>query len=74
MISDKKPGTWNEELSNCPRCGREFECSKSGKCWCYSVYLPPELLEEIGTKYDRCLCPGCLDEYTAPVIPDNGRK
>jgi len=21
----------------CPRCGNEFHCSKSGKCWCFEV-------------------------------------
>jgi hypothetical protein len=44
----------------CPRCKRPFFCSKSGKCWCYEVFLPVSLLEEIESAYDRCLCPSCL--------------
>lgn len=63
----------NDDLSVCPRCGKAFHCSKSGKCWCYEVYLPLEKLEEIESLYDSCLCPACLNEFTGPVKPLEGK-
>jgi ribosomal protein L34E len=48
------------EPDTCPRCGKEFHCSKSAKCWCYEVDTSPSLLEEIQKNYDSCLCPDCL--------------
>ena len=50
------------EPETCPRCGAEFTCSKSGKCWCFSVHVPENVREMIDKKYDTCLCPSCLKE------------
>ena len=61
------------ELSVCPRCGKEFHCSKSGKCWCYEVALPLDKLEEIESLYDSCLCPACLREYAHLVKSPDGK-
>ncbi len=55
--------TNDNNQSVCPRCGREFSCSKSGKCWCYEVFIPPDAMEEIERLYDGCLCPDCLKEF-----------
>jgi len=46
----------------CPRCGKQFECGKSGKCWCYEVETKPSVLETINEKFDSCLCRECLLE------------
>jgi len=46
----------------CPKCGAAFTCSKSGKCWCFEVDVPPSLLDRIEKTYDSCLCPKCLNE------------
>jgi hypothetical protein len=48
------------EKETCPRCGAEFECGKSGKCWCYEFEVPTSVLETIDETYDSCLCPECL--------------
>jgi hypothetical protein len=61
------------EPSVCPRCGKSFHCGKSGKCWCYEVYLPLNILEEIEEKYDSCLCPACLRELSKPVKNPDGK-
>jgi len=50
------------EPETCPRCGAEFTCSKSGKCWCFSVAVPEDVKTAMELKYDRCLCPACLKE------------
>ena len=50
------------EPETCPRCGAAFTCSKSGKCWCYSVDVPENVREKMDKKYDTCLCPSCLKE------------
>jgi hypothetical protein len=65
--------TNDQELSICPRCGKEFHCSKSGKCWCYEVYLPLDKLEEIEAQYDSCLCPSCLNEFAGGPKPVDGK-
>jgi hypothetical protein len=62
-----------DEPSICPRCGKEFHCSKSGKCWCYEVYLPLDVLEQIEEQYDSCLCPTCLAELSKPKLNPDGR-
>ena len=61
------------EPSVCPKCGKQFHCSKSGKCWCYEVYLPLDKLEEIENTYDSCLCPSCLREYAGSPKPVDGK-
>ncbi|MFA5417583.1 MAG: cysteine-rich CWC family protein [Bacteroidales bacterium] len=48
------------DKDKCPRCGNEFYCGKSGKCWCYEVSVSAETQEAINKKYDSCLCPECL--------------
>ena len=63
----------NDDLSVCPRCGKQFSCSKSGKCWCYDVYLPLDKLEEMENLYDTCLCPACLNDYAHPSKPKDGK-
>lgn len=48
------------EKKLCPRCGEEFHCSTSGRCWCYAYDLPSEILEKIESAYNGCLCEKCL--------------
>ena len=62
-----------KDLSVCPRCGKQFHCSKSGKCWCYEIALPLDKLEEIENLYDSCLCPACLNEFAKPPRPQEGK-
>ena len=49
--------------SKCPKCGAEFHCSTSPKCWCYEIDVPAEIMEKIEQQYDGCLCPECLKAY-----------
>lgn len=63
----------NPEPSICPRCGKQFHCSKSGKCWCFEVYLPLDALEFIEANYDSCLCPACLIEFSHPKRDPGGK-
>jgi len=58
------PENRNFETKKCPRCGNEFLCSTSSKCWCYDYDVPVENLEIIEEKYSSCLCPDCLKFYT----------
>jgi hypothetical protein len=51
------------EPAKCPKCGKAFHCSPSGKCWCYAVFVPPDKLNEINEKYNSCLCPDCLQSF-----------
>jgi hypothetical protein len=63
MNRDLKP-TQIEEPSTCPKCGKKFHCSPSGKCWCIEVFVAPDMLSEINEKYDTCLCPECLKGFS----------
>jgi hypothetical protein len=51
-----------QEPDICPKCGKTFICSKSGKCWCFEVNIPQNLFEKIQDQYDSCLCPDCIKE------------
>ena len=53
----------------CPRCGAEFTCSKSGKCWCFSVSVSETVRAFIDRKYETCLCPNCLSELAVLTDP-----
>lgn len=53
-----------QEAEYCPKCGKEFSCSKSGKCWCFEFDIPIEVQEVIKQEYDSCLCPACLLEFS----------
>jgi len=57
-----KPKIQLIEPEICPRCGKSFECGKSGKCWCYEIDTKPFMLELINKKYESCLCRSCLEE------------
>jgi ribosomal protein L34E len=52
------------EKEKCPKCGKDFECGKSSKCWCYELDVPASILERIEKDYEGCLCPECLAELT----------
>ncbi len=56
-----------QEPEYCPKCGKEFTCSKSGKCWCFEFELPAEIQEKIKEQYDSCLCPTCLSEFSHKI-------
>lgn len=56
-----------QEAEYCPKCGKEFNCSKSGKCWCFEINLPSEIQEKIRQQYDACLCPKCLSELAEKI-------
>ncbi|MBK9291649.1 MAG: cysteine-rich CWC family protein [Bacteroidetes bacterium] len=45
----------------CPRCGQEFHCSKSARCWCFEVQTTPQVLEYVQERWAGCLCPACLE-------------
>jgi hypothetical protein len=50
----------NVEKQPCARCGEEFGCSKSPRCWCYEFDLPADVLTKIESVYEGCLCEKCL--------------
>ncbi|NVO18598.1 MAG: cysteine-rich CWC family protein [Bacteroidetes bacterium] len=58
------PENLNIQKKKCPRCGSEFNCSTSSKCWCYEYDIPAENLDKLEAEYDSCLCPECLKLYT----------
>ena len=50
----------------CQACGAEFGCGAllTG-CWCWKVDVPKATLADLKERYDRCLCPSCLDKAVA---------
>ena len=53
-----------QEAEYCPKCGKAFNCSKSGKCWCFEFDLSHEVQEKLKKEYNTCLCPSCLSEFS----------
>jgi hypothetical protein len=57
VISDKF-----KEPDVCESCGDEFTCGISLKgCWCMNVELNDDQRADIKTRFDKCLCPKCLE-------------
>ena len=49
--------------ANCPRCGGPFRCGVSDEhCACFDLQISPALREHVASRYDGCLCIGCLRE------------
>lgn len=49
----------------CPVCGASFQCMGEEDCWCESYQILQKDFLRIAQRYDDCLCPACLKEYTA---------
>ncbi|PKP16791.1 MAG: hypothetical protein CVU06_14015 [Bacteroidetes bacterium HGW-Bacteroidetes-22] len=47
----------------CPRCGKWFHCSHSGKCWCMEYQLTADIRTKLEAEYSDCLCENCLKEF-----------
>ncbi len=48
----------------CSKCTELFDCtSESSGCWCSTIFIDLETLNEIKKQYDNCLCPTCLNKY-----------
>lgn len=45
----------------CESCGKPFECGANlGTCWCFSVDLSQETLDNLRESFAKCLCQDCL--------------
>jgi len=52
-------------IKKCSKCGSEFTCgNEKPGCWCEDLFLDIATLNELKEKYDNCLCPICLEEYS----------
>ncbi|NNE99161.1 MAG: cysteine-rich CWC family protein [Pyrinomonadaceae bacterium] len=63
----KKPlGMFSEQYKeplHCESCGGEFICGATIRgCWCMKVKLSDETRADIKSKFERCLCPKCLEQ------------
>ena len=58
----------------CPACGQPNACARAGNakaanCWCFELFLTPEVLQRVRRKYPAaaCLCRTCLERESAAV-------
>ncbi len=53
---------YKHEQKNCPRCGESFECKVGdiAHCQCSSIQLCEAETTFISSKYNDCLCIGCI--------------
>ncbi len=52
-------------FKKCSKCHASFECgNEKPGCWCEDLLLDMQTLKELKLKYDNCLCPNCLKEYS----------
>ena len=49
--------------SRCEACGAAFGCEAGTgrECWCASVLLDDAGRAALATRFERCLCPACLE-------------
>jgi hypothetical protein len=46
-------------------CNTDFECcNEKPGCWCESLTIDIETLNNLKKNYNNCLCPVCLATYT----------
>ncbi|TGK62043.1 hypothetical protein EHQ27_13620 [Leptospira wolffii] len=51
----------------CPGCSNIFDCrAGESSCWCFSVTLDSNALQNIREIYEDCLCKECLSKYETP--------
>jgi hypothetical protein len=60
----------------CSKCERAFTCQNEQRgCWCENIRLSREVLNDLRKKYQNCLCPACLAEFsvgnTNPLLNEN---
>jgi hypothetical protein len=52
-----------ERPVTCESCGEEFNCGVSLKgCWCSKIELSEADRAELKSRYNDCLCTGCLEK------------
>lgn len=57
---------FNNSPAFCESCGEQFGCgAKLDGCWCNDMKLVDDAAEILKEKFDKCLCPKCLENYTA---------
>ncbi|RNA64667.1 hypothetical protein CR163_005080 [Prosthecochloris sp. ZM_2] len=62
---EKRDGHEEATVVVCPRCGKEFECSRSADCWCSQLEIPEDVARYLAEHYESCVCRACLEELTA---------
>ena len=50
----------------CSKCGETFGCGGLLGCWCRDVELDAAARALLKERYDDCLCPSCLKEFSTP--------
>ena len=55
------------QIKICPKCGMEFKCEHSIKCWCMSYNIPENKRKYLRENYNDCLCESCLKEFAKEV-------
>jgi hypothetical protein len=48
----------------CPSCGKSFTCTGDEDCWCENTRINKKELLILMNKYQDCLCPECLGQYS----------
>ncbi|TMI44167.1 hypothetical protein E6H19_07925 [Candidatus Bathyarchaeota archaeon] len=51
------------KTKNCELCDSAFECKGLLGCWCRSIDISREQLDELSKRTSDCICPNCLVEY-----------
>ena len=54
----------HHEQKSCPRCNRAFECKVGDitNCQCNGIHLSQSAMAFVETRYNDCLCAGCLTD------------
>ncbi len=67
-ISDTINKTLPKKSDTCERCGADFACEiAQTECWCTQVTVSEEAREYMRSKFESCLCRGCLEAIEAEL-------
>ncbi|HEX7997715.1 MAG TPA: cysteine-rich CWC family protein [Pyrinomonadaceae bacterium] len=54
----------SQTAQTCEACGATFHCGVlDSSCWCEDVKLNEDVRAELRVRYERCLCPACLERF-----------
>ena len=62
----------------CPLCGRPNACGAAegrGRCWCFELKIPAELLARLPpeARGKACVCRYCIEAFLRGRPPETGR-
>jgi hypothetical protein len=66
-MSESKGAAAGGKVETCEACGAEFRCMPMGDCWCFHEAVTRQTLEDLRSRFARCMCRECLAKSAQPA-------